>query len=156
MIIFWIVVVSVILMVLFVAVTIAGGKTHDRHNEAEARKLAQASKDVPPIADAVRPLKSACECEKPHTTFFPKKGANDMTRTVTAQVRLVPPKPYQRQVVLTFAGPDSPADIILSASEAAILTFEIVRALEDADHLSKGHSADTTLSLKFPAHKTDI
>lgn len=79
-----------------------------------------------------------------------------MARTVTARMRLVPPKPFQRQVVLSFVGPDSPADIILSASEAAILMFEIGRALEDADRFSKGHSSDAKLSLKFPTHKTDI
>lgn len=71
MIIFSIVAVSAILLALFLAVTIAGGKSHDRHNEDEAKKLEQASKSVPPIAKALRPPKASCECEKPHSTVFP-------------------------------------------------------------------------------------
>lgn len=58
MVIFSIVVVSIILMTLFVVVTIVGGKSHDRQNEAEARKLDQFSPHVPPIADALHPKKS--------------------------------------------------------------------------------------------------
>ena len=76
-----------------------------------------------------------------------------MTRTVNAHLRLIPPKPYVRQIVLSFAGPDPRDDVVLSASEAAILMFEIGHALEDADRLATGPSSDARLSLKFPAHK---
>lgn len=75
-----------------------------------------------------------------------------MTPRVKACARMVPPKPYRRQIVLSFADQDACTDIVLSAGEAALLMFEIGRALEDADRLAKGPSADTRLTLKFPAH----
>lgn len=41
--------VSLILMVLFIAVTVAGGKSHDRQNADEVKKRDPASKNIPPV-----------------------------------------------------------------------------------------------------------
>lgn len=43
--IFAVVIISAILMALFVAVTIAGGKSHDRQNQEAARRSAQSPAD---------------------------------------------------------------------------------------------------------------
>lgn len=75
-----------------------------------------------------------------------------MTRPIKVRAQLKRPKPFERQVVLCFEGSQPPSEIILSASEAAMLMFEIGHALEEAERLAKGPSADRRLSLKFPAH----
>ena len=44
MLIFWVILVSLLMMVLFLAATIAGGQAHDRRNREEARKDAETRK----------------------------------------------------------------------------------------------------------------
>jgi uncharacterized membrane protein len=44
MLIFWIIVVSILMMGIFLAATIAGGRAHDRHNREQAKKDAERSK----------------------------------------------------------------------------------------------------------------
>ncbi len=75
-----------------------------------------------------------------------------MTPPIKVRAQLKRPKPFERQVVLSFEGTQPQADIILSASQSAMLMFEIGHALEEVERLAKGPSADRRLSLKFPAH----
>ena len=41
--IFWIIIVSIVLLGVFFAVTVAGGRAHDRQNEEDARRAARAA-----------------------------------------------------------------------------------------------------------------
>ena len=75
-----------------------------------------------------------------------------MTCPIKVRAQLRRPKPFEREIILSFDGPESRPDIVLSASDAAMLRLEIGHALEEAERLAKGPSADRCLSLKFPAH----
>ena len=75
-----------------------------------------------------------------------------MTGPIRVRAQLKRPKPFERQIILSFDDADSRPDMVLSAGDAAMLMLEIGHALEEAERLARGPSADRSLSLKFPAH----
>ena len=76
-----------------------------------------------------------------------------MTRTVHAHLRLIPPEPSERLIILRFVENEGRPDIILSTGEAALVALEIEQALGEANRPSKPSNGHKRLSLKFSKHE---
>ena len=76
-----------------------------------------------------------------------------MERTIRAHLRLIPPEPSERLIILRFVENEGRPDTILSTGEAALLALEIKQALGRANRPSRPSNGHKRLSLKFSKHE---